>query len=523
VPAAAPRPRRPVGAQAALERRRAAQTGVAGPVSEPVDRVSPEPYETSRQPAVAPDRRGPVPPGVGWNAGGAVDDDYGGSITGQDDLGAGRTGGGWVPEQDGYGRPDDQHRSAGYDDYGRPGGYGADDQYDRVDEVRAPGEGYDEYGGYDRGYDDYDDLGEDELDDAELDELPKRRGCRSALVVLGVILVVVLVAGWFAWSWAQDKIDPPGSPGEQILVEIPEGASTAGVGDVLAEAGVISDASFWGWYTRLNDPGTIQAGKYEMRLNSSFDEAIDDLQADPLPPEAIGVITIPEGFTQEQIRARLANPEQGIPGTSGEAVDAAFADPEVRSPILPEGKPLEGTLFPETYGIEEGDTVTDIVTRMHEQFESVATEVQLTAKAEQLGYTPYEILIVASMVEREAGIPADMPKVARVIYNRIADGEPIGIDATSCYEEGEIPCSLTTAELEDGTPYDTRTQTGFPPTPISSPGQAALEAALNPADGDWHWYVLDVEADDGSSLFTNDYDGEFLPAKARCEAAGKCG
>ena len=101
-----------------------------------------------------------------------------------------------------------------------------------------------------------------------------------------------------------------------------------------------------------------------------------------------------------------------------------------------------------------------------------------------------------------------------MIYNRLAAGEPLGIDATSCYEKGEIPCELTTAELEDNSPVrHPRSTPGLPPTPIASPGRASIEAALNPAEGDWHWYVLDAEADDGSSFFTNDY-AEFQAAKA---------
>ncbi len=99
---------------------------------------------------------------------------------------------------------------------------------------------------------------------------------------------------------------------------------------------------------------------------------------------------------------------------------------------------------------------------------------------------------------------------------------PLGIDATSCYEEGGSPCELTTAELEDNTPYDTRRQAGLPPTPIASPGRASIEAALAPAEGDWTFYILDVRQDDGSSLFTSS-EQEFLEAKQRCEDAGRCG
>ncbi len=183
---------------------------------------------------------------------------------------------------------------------------------------------------------------------------------------------------------------------------------------------------------------------------------------------------------------------------------------------------LEGVLFPETYTVEEGDTELIVVRRMVDQFQEVATEVDLEARAAAMGKTPYEILIVASMIEREAGIPADGPRVARVVYNRLDQDIPLGIDATSCYELGGTPCDLTTEILNDNTPYDTRAQLGLPPTPIASPGQAAIEAALSPAEGDWIYYILDVTKDDGSSLFTSSA-AEFEDAKERCVAAGRCG
>ena len=401
----------------------------------------------------------------------------------------------------------------GFADAGEPPTYGVDDPHQAWDDD-PEADDYDDDAYYD---DDY-----DELDDGELDDLPKRRGCRNALIVLAIIVVVGLVASWFAWSWAQGKIDPAGEPGEEVMVEIPEGTGTAAIGDVLAEAGVITDAGLWNWYTKLNDPGTIQAGSYVMRVNSSFDEAIDDLAKKPLPPNST-MVTVPEGLTQAQIAARLADPEDGVAGFTVEGVNAALADPASRSPVIPaEQSLLEGTLYPETYTVEEGDTEAVVIRRMVDQFEQVATEVDLNGRAAALGLTPYEVLTVASMVEREAGTPADGPKVARVIYNRLANNEPLGIDATSCYEKDQIPCQLTTAELNDNTPYDTRRQAGLPPTPIASPGRASIEAALGPAEGPWTFYVLDVTKDDGSSFFTDSVD-EFNAARARCQEAGKCG
>ena len=381
-----------------------------------------------------------------------------------------------------------------------------------------PGDPYGDVGDddsyYDDDYDDFDEAGEDDL--------PTRRGCRNAVIVLAVLVLGVAAAGWFAWSWVQEKIDPPGSQGEEVLVEVPEGTSTGGVGEVLADAGVISDASVWNWYTKLRDVGTVQAGSYRMRLNSSFTEAIDALAARPLPPNS-RLVTVPEGLTQQQIIARLTDPEEGVPGFTVQGMEAALADPASRTQVVPADQPLlEGVLYPETYTVEEGDTELIVVRRMVDEFEQVASQLDLEQRAAAINRTPYEVLIVASMVEREAGTPEDGPRVARVIYNRLAQDWALGIDATSCYEEGGIPCELTTEILEDDTPYDTRRQLGLPPTPIASPGRAAIEAALAPAEGDWMYYILDVTKDDGSSLFTSS-EAEFNEAKERCVAAGRCG
>jgi len=373
----------------------------------------------------------------------------------------------------------------------------------------------------DDGYDE--DYYEDEYDDyegEEGEELSRRRGCRAVLITFGVLLVAAGVGAWFAWSWAQGEIDPSGEPGETVLVEIPDGASTSDVGHELADAGVISNATVWDWYIRFRDPGEFQAGSYRMQLNSSFTEAIDALDEGALPPNAI-LITVPEGLTLTQTLARLADPEDGVEGFTAERLQAALRDPASRSTVLPaDQRSLEGTLFPESYEVEEGDTELVVVQRIVGQLDSTLAELDIQGRAEALGLSPYQVLTVASLIEEEAGTNEDRPRVARVIYNRLAEQMPLQIDATSCYVKNEPGgCSLTEADLASDSPYNTRNRQGLPPTPIASPGRASIEAALNPADGDWLYYVLDAEADDGSHFFTADYD-EFVEARQRCAAAG---
>jgi len=223
-----------------------------------------------------------------------------------------------------------------------------------------------------------------------------------------------------------------------------------------------------------------------------------------------------------QTLARLADPEDGVPGFTAEGLQAAIADPASRSSVLPKDqKSLEGTLFPESYQVEEGDAPEVVIQRMVDQLDRLFAKPDTQARVEALGLTPYQVLTVASLIEEEAKTDDDRPKVARVIYNRLDQEMPLQIDATSCFAKGEPGCTLTEADLASDSPYNTRNRQGLPPTPIASPGRASIEAALNPADGDWLYYVRDVDADDGSHFFTDDYD-EFVEAKQRCEAAGVC-
>jgi len=368
------------------------------------------------------------------------------------------------------------------------------------------GDSYGDEGYYDEHDDDYAD-----------EEQPRRRGCAVALGVLAVLVLAAAVAGWFAWSWVQDQIDPPGSQGEEVLVEIAEGTTTSAIGDAMADADVITNASVWDWYTKLRDVGSFQAGTYRMHLNSSFTEAIADLKEEPLPPNS-RLVTVPEGMTLNQVIARLVDPAEGVPGFTAEGFQAALADPTVRSTVLPPDQAsLEGTFFPETYSVEEGDTELVFVKRMVSELDATLTELDITNRAAQVGRTPYEVMIIASLIEEESGVEEDRAKIARVIYNRLAAGEPLGIDATSCYEKGEIPCTLTESDTVAETPYNTRHRPGLPPTPIASPGRASIEAALAPAEGPWMYYVL-ADAD-GRHAFTDDYD-EFLRLKEECRQKG---
>jgi cell division protein YceG involved in septum cleavage len=206
----------------------------------------------------------------------------------------------------------------------------------------------------------------------------------------------------------------------------------------------------------------------------------------PPPPLKIVRITIPEGETRGQI-ARIAARE----GLSGNYPIAAR-----RSSLLdpahygaPAGTPnLEGFLFPATYELYAGSPARRLVAEQLQAFEENFGRDEIR-RARELHVTPYQLLTVASMVEREALLERDRPKVAAVIYNRLRLGMALGIDATIRYALNDFSGPLTETQLQTDSPYNTRIHVGLPPTPISNPGVAAIEAAAHPAHVTYLYYV----------------------------------
>jgi UPF0755 protein len=216
----------------------------------------------------------------------------------------------------------------------------------------------------------------------------------------------------------------------------------------------------------------------------------------PPPPRKIVKLVIPEGFTRAQIALRAH-----ADGVSGDYAAASTRSPELnpRRYGAPVRTPnLEGFLFPATYEIYAGEPASRLVTRQLGAFEERFGSAQARS-ARALGITAYQLLIVASMVEREAQIPSDRAKIAAVIYNRLHAGMPLGIDATIYYaveQQQHIATysgELTESQLHIDSPYNTRLHTGLPPTPISNPGLASIEAAAHPAHVPYLYYVAGAD------------------------------
>jgi UPF0755 protein len=272
----------------------------------------------------------------------------------------------------------------------------------------------------------------------------------------------------------------------------------------------------WGWYLRINGGGPFQAGTYALSDDSSIPDVIEVLEDGPAPIEERS-LTMPEGLTVTETLARLADPEDGL-GLDLATMQGLLDSGQIRWQGQPADQPSsEGILFPETYRIAADADEQAVLELLVAQLDAVMTELDVASAQERFNLTPYEVLIVASLIEEETKVDAERPMVAQVIYNRLRQGIPLGIDATSRYEAELAGRDREDIDFESDSPYNTRRVAGLPPTPIASPGRASIAAALSPADGPWIYYVL--EDADGNHFFT-DSDSEFLAAKERCREAG---
>jgi UPF0755 protein len=254
----------------------------------------------------------------------------------------------------------------------------------------------------------------------------------------------------------------------------------------------------------------LRAGSFELTTNMRPDDAFEALTTPPDPVPTVR-LTIPEGYRLTQIAERVQD-DLGITVTRfRKALDGGdWSLP----PYLPEdATSLEGFLFPKTYEFVEGEvTADDVIAKLLEQFGAEAESLPW-ANAEDLGVTPYEVVVIASMIEEEARLSEERPVIAGVIYNRLEAGMTLGIDATLLYDDPTPDGQLSFSDLEADTPYNTRIHGGLPPTPISSPGRASLQAALEPAETDFLFYVLCGE--DGHHAFGRT-DAEHEQNRARC-------
>ena len=312
------------------------------------------------------------------------------------------------------------------------------------------------------------------------DVAPQRSTFLRVVVVAAILFA--LVAGWFLVSLFQPfKGDGEG----EVRVQIPTGASVTQIGDILEENDVISSAFFFRTRVTLGgNRGDLKPGSYKLKEDMSYGAAIDALSEGP--PKDIVTITIPEGRSRAEIE----------PIVEGAGMSGSYERASVSSPALDlrrygaaGAESLEGFLFPATYELKRGASADDLVAKQLDAFKDQFGSVDLR-EARRKNLTPYDVLIIASMVEREASVDKDRPLIASVIYNRLRRGEPLGIDATLRFALNNWTEPLTVSELASESPYNTRLNPNLPPGPIGNPGLESIRAAANPADTDYLFFVV---------------------------------
>ena len=344
-----------------------------------------------------------------------------------------------------------------------------------------------------------------------------RRGRTVAALLVVVIMLGGLGGGiWYGGSKLLSTFgntpDYTGAGTGVVTVQIMPGDTASDIARALAKADVVkSPKAFVSVAQNDSRSTTLQPGTYRLRKQMKAAVALD-LLFDPAS-RLLARVTLPEGFSVAQTLDRIAARTQ-LPLAQLQA--AAKDTANLGLPSYAMGR-LEGFLYPATYDIEPGTTPLRVLQMMVSQFNSVAMATGFEQRAKSAGLKPYDALIIASMVQREGHAAEDNPKIAQVIYNRLAREIPLGIDATILYGLGRTTGPLTEADLNKVTPYNTRKVKGLPPTPIASPGKSVIEATLAPATGNWIYYVLKDKQ--GHHLFTADYDA-FLVQKAKSRAAG---
>jgi peptidoglycan lytic transglycosylase G len=306
------------------------------------------------------------------------------------------------------------------------------------------------------------------------------------------VAAVVLGARSIMASASKPSADPHGPP---ITVVIPPGSDAADIGDILQRRGVVVDAGRFRDYAKSQGQGSdFKAGTYELRAGTDYDRIFAVLDAGPAP--LVKKLVVPEGYRNSQIAGEL--PSVGVsPHAWKRALRAAAPPPGFGHHVN-----MEGFMFPATYAIRPHQPAALLVQNQLAAFRENWAHVDM-AYARSRNLTNYDVLTIASMIEREASVAGDRAKVAAVIYNRLRRGMALGIDATILYHLGSWTAPIHQSDLTDHEPYNTRIYRGLPPTPICNPGLAAMQAAAHPAHVDYLYYV----AVPGKSkmYFTNSY------------------
>ena len=342
-----------------------------------------------------------------------------------------------------------------------------------------------------------------------------RKGSRLGFIVvvsIAAALVLAVAVGW----WLVSRTEHPTAQGQHVEVRIPEGAGTEQIARMLSSYGVINNSLMFEIKGKL-DNTPLHPGTYQFATGMPDDLVLKSLSKGP--QIVYYDVIIPEGFTAKQVAKRFAA-RAGVPADEMMSLVTSGAPKfEARHPYLQgaAGGSLEGYLYPATYRIKKGTKPADIVEMMLGKFDAATAGLDLTyAKTKNL--TLGDVVIIASILEREAKLEKDFPTVASVIYNRMHAHMRLQLDSTVFYVAPDGTAKLTSADLSNPSAYNTYRHPGLPPGPISNPGIGAIKAAATPSQTNYLYYVLTGK--DGSQTFTTTYKDFLVAVKKYHEVFG---
>lgn len=329
-----------------------------------------------------------------------------------------------------------------------------------------------------------------------------------ALVIALVAVIICVAAGTIYMNGLDKAFDS--SKADTVNITVEQGSTTGDIGALLEKEGIIGSADAFKYYSKFKGyDSKYQAGNYALAPAMKLSEIAEIIMSGKTNNMTF---TIPEGLTIYQIADKLA--DEGLVDKEKFRSLLVSGDFDADYWFLEKAQKgknhLEGYLFPETYTVEYGADEETIIRTMLDHFESVFTD-KMRADVKKTGMSLNDIMVIASIIERESRVDKERPTVASVIYNRVKEGMPLQMDSTVQYVLGKQKETLTYADTELDSPYNTYTNPGIPPGPIACPGLASIKAAIYPENTDYIYFVVSKELD-GTHTFTADYN-QFLKDK----------
>ncbi|HQR32380.1 MAG TPA: endolytic transglycosylase MltG [Blastocatellia bacterium] len=323
------------------------------------------------------------------------------------------------------------------------------------------------------------------------------------LVIVAIVILAIAAVGG-GWVWLKSEMGRAiNHTAAQKTITIESGTSTSTIVARLHTEGILPDTFPVKLWLRLFERGVnLKSGDYRFKSPISPLQVLNQLIKGEI---AMRQVTIPEGFNQYDI-ARVLSGLQGLKQSamSQESILELLKDVALISDLDPDATTLEGYLFPDTYEYSASTTREQLVEAMVKRFRRVYTP-EMQQRAAELGMTTRQVVAMASLIEKEAKVDSEREMISSVFHRRWKTGVPLACDPTVIYAalvEGKYRGKIYQSDLDRDSAYNTYKHAGLPPGPIASPGQRSLQAALNPAQTDYLFFVVDAIKKDGSHHFS---------------------